>query len=70
MAKHDVKLAVESEITDSKSGAPLARIVRDAKGIEVKGDEKLTLQLAKPKIDEWAEALREALAARIKGGAK
>ncbi len=65
-AKYDVKLAVESEITDSKSGTPLARVVRNAKGIEVKGDEKLTLSLAKPKIDEWAEAVRESLAARLK----
>jgi hypothetical protein len=67
-AKHDVKLAVESEITDSTSSAPLARVVRDAKGIEVKGDEKLTLGMAKPKIDEWAESVRESLAARLKRG--
>jgi len=29
-AKHDAKLAAEAETTDSKSGMPLARSVRDA----------------------------------------
>ena len=66
-SRHDAELAVESEITDSRSGKPLALMVRDAQGIEVKGSEKLTLQLAKPKIDEWAESVRESLSARLKG---
>jgi len=65
-AKYDVKLAVESELTDSNTGAPLALGVRDAKGIEVKGDEKLTLQMAKPTIDEWGESVREYLAEKLK----
>lgn len=53
-ARHDVKLAVESEISDSQSGKPLARSARDPKGIELKGDEKLTFEMTKPKIDDWA----------------
>ena len=64
--RRDVKLAVESEITDSVSGEPLARVVRDAQGVHVKSNEKLTLQAAKPQIDKWAESTREALAARLK----
>lgn len=62
----DARLAVEAEITDSVTGKPLARSVRQAKGVEVKGDAGLTLQQAKPQIDDWAEAVRQTLAARMK----
>lgn len=64
--RRDVKLAVESELTDSVSGEPLARVVRDAQGVRLKSNENLTLQAAKPQIDRWAEATRESLAARLK----
>lgn len=65
-AKHDVKLAVETEVTDSESGKLLWMAVREAKGVEVKGDEKLTLTLAKPRIDQWAKAGEEEVASRMK----
>jgi len=39
-AKHDVKLAVETEVTDSESGKILWMGVREAKGVEVKGGRK------------------------------
>jgi hypothetical protein len=64
--RRDVKLAVETEITDSVSGEPLARVVRDAQGVRLKSNEALTLEVAKPQIDRWAEAARESLAARLK----
>ncbi len=64
--RRDVKLAVESEITDSVNGEPLARVVRQAQGVHVKSNEKLTLEAAKPQIDKWAESTRESLAARLK----
>lgn len=64
-AKYDVNLAVETEITDSVSGEVLARIVREAKGIEVKSGEKLTLQLARPQIDFWIDAARQEYADRL-----
>jgi hypothetical protein len=64
--RRDVKLAVESEITDSVSGEPLARSVREARGVHVKSNEQLTLGAAKPQIDKWAEATRESVAARLK----
>ena len=67
-AKHDVQLAVEFEVTDSESGKPLAMSVRDAKGIEVTGDQKLTLAMAKPKIDQWAEGGRQVIEMRLKQG--
>lgn len=61
-----VELFVESEVTDSVSGEPLALVVRDAKGVQVKSNEQLTLQAAKPQIDAWAQAVREYFAARLK----
>ena len=65
-SKRDVKLFVETEITDSVSGEPLARIVREAQGVQVKSKEQLTLKDAKPQIDKWGEAVRQFLAARMK----
>jgi hypothetical protein len=64
--QHDVKLSVELDVTDSVSGEPLARAVRPAKGIEVEGGQQLTLALAKPRIDQWAETVRASIAARMK----
>jgi hypothetical protein len=40
--------------------------VRDAQGVRLKSNEALTLEVAKPQIDRWAEAARESLAARLK----
>ncbi len=64
--KHDVKLRVEADLTDSITGETLALIVRDAKGVDVKGKEKLTLADAKPQIDKWGEALREMIILKLK----
>ena len=64
--QHDVKLAVELDVTDSVSGEALARAVRPAKGVEVEGGQRLTLALAKPRIDQWAETVRASIAARMK----
>ena len=62
----DVKLFVESELTDSVSGEPLARIVREAQGVQVKSNAKLTLKDARPQIDKWTQAMQQWLAARMK----
>jgi hypothetical protein len=69
-SKRDVRLFVEAEITDSVSGEPLARFVREAKGIQVASDGKLTLKDAKPQIDKWAQAVQQFLAARLTPGGK
>ena len=69
-SNRDVKLFVESEVTDSVSGEPLALVVRAAQGIQVKSNEKLTLKEAKPQIDKWAESVRQYFAARMKPGGK
>lgn len=66
-AQHDVKLAVETEVTDSVTGDTLARSVRPAKGVEVEGGQRLTFALAKPRIDQWAETVRASIAARMRG---
>jgi len=63
--QHDVKLALEMDVTDSASGEPLARAVRPAKGVEVEGGQQLTLALAKPRIDQWAESVRASIAVRM-----
>jgi hypothetical protein len=54
--RRDVVLRVESELSDSVSGEVLGMVVRDAKGVELKSDEALSLQAAKPQIDAWAKA--------------
>ena len=65
-ASYPVKLQVESELTDSVSGEVLARSVREAKGVEVKGDQPVTLKIAQPQIDLWLAGLREEVALRAK----
>jgi hypothetical protein len=62
--RSEARLAVESELTDSVSGEPLAPMVRGAKGIEI--EEMLTLDLAKPRIDGWAKSVQESLSARLR----
>jgi hypothetical protein len=64
--RRDVRLAVETEMADSVSGEPLARVVREAQGVRVKSNEKLTLEVAKPQIDKWAESARQSFEARLK----
>ena len=65
--KHDVALFVESELTDSVSKEVLALVVREAKGIKLKrGKDQLTLDDAKPTIDEWGESLRQMIVQRLK----
>ena len=68
--RRDLKLFVESEITDSVSGEPVALVVREAQGVQLKSNEKLTLQHAKPQIDKWAESVQQSLAARLKPDGK
>jgi hypothetical protein len=69
-AKLDAKLFVESEITDSVTGEPLAKAVRHAEGVEVKADQKLTLDLVRSRIDAWAEATGKEMTIRIKAAGK
>lgn len=69
-SKHDVKLEVEWEITDGGGGEALALVVRDARGFELTSGEKLNLAMVKPRIDDWAESVRQSLAARMKSGGK
>lgn len=65
-ATYPVKLQVEAELTDSVSGEALARSVREAKGVEVKGDQPVTLKLAQPQIDLWLAGMQEVIALRMK----
>jgi len=69
-AAYGVKLMVESEIVDSVTGEVLARAVREARGVEVKGDAPVTLKLAQPQIDIWLTHLREEAVARLGQAAK
>jgi hypothetical protein len=63
----DVELSVESELTDSVSKEVLALVVREAKAIKLKGaKDQLTLEDAKPNIDEWGEALRQMIVKMLK----
>jgi len=55
---YDVKLMVEGEWLDSVSGEVLARAVRVAKGVEVKGDTPLTLKVVQPQLDSWMAAIK------------
>jgi hypothetical protein len=70
VAELKAKLFVESEITDSVTGEPLARAMRHAEGVEVKADEKLMLQKVQSRIDAWAEATGKEMTARIKAAGK
>lgn len=65
-SKVNVKLFVEAEVTDSVSGEPLARFVREAQGVQIGNKDVLTLQAAKPQIDQWSQAVQQFLAARLK----
>ena len=62
IAAYDVKLMVEGEWLDSVSGEVLARAVRVAKGVEVKGDTPLTLKVVQPQLDSWMAAIKEDVA--------
>jgi hypothetical protein len=64
-AQYNVKLAIETEITDSVTGKPLVRVVREAKGLEVRGDQPLTLKVVQPQIDEWTKAAQVGVAERF-----
>lgn len=70
VAKLDAKLFVESEITDSVTGEPLARAVRHAQGVEVKADQTLTLDVVRSRIDAWAEATGKVMTMRLKAAGK
>ena len=63
---YSVKLQLEAEILDSASNEVLARVVREAKGVEVTGDEPVTMKTARPQLDLWLAAFREELALRAK----
>lgn len=65
-ADYNIKLFVESEMTDSVTGEVLSQVVREAEGIEVKGDEPLVLKLAQPQLDKWLEAAQQEIDARFK----
>jgi hypothetical protein len=63
---YNVKLQLEAEMLDSTSGEVLARVVREAKGIEVTGDEPVTMKTARPQLDLWLAAFKEELALRAR----
>lgn len=65
VSQYPVVLAAEWEATDSVSGKPLGQVVRDVKGIEVKGDETVTLSMARKQIDDWGAALHQVVAERF-----
>jgi hypothetical protein len=67
-AKYDVKLYVEAELADSVTGEVLGRAVREAKGVEVTGDQPLTLKEAKPTIDGWLSAVQQVVAEKLGAG--
>ena len=69
-AKLDAKLYVESEITDSVTGEPLAKAVRHAEGVEVKADQQLTLDMVRSRIDAWAEATGKEMTIRLQKAGK
>ena len=65
-ASYPVKLHVESELIDSATGEVLARSVREAQGVEVRGDEPVTLSTARPQLDLWLAGFQEELALRAR----
>lgn len=65
--KHDVHIFVEWEMTDSVTNEPLARAVRETKGIKLDRKDVLTLEEAKPVLDEWGEGIRRMIEIRLKG---
>lgn len=63
----DVDLFVEAEVTDSVTGEPRARVVREAKGVKLEGKkDQLTLEVVKPQLDAWGEAMQKALEKVVK----
>ena len=64
--RRDLHLYVESEFTDSVTGEPVARAIREARGVRLKSSEHLTLEHVKPQLDRWADATRQSLAERLK----
>lgn len=65
VATYDVKLSVETEFLDSLTGEVLARSVREAKDLQVKGDQPLTLNVVKSHIDSWVEAVESDVFTRL-----
>ena len=63
---YNVKLQLEAEILDSVTGEVLARSVREAQGVEVRGDEPVTLKTARPQLDLWLTGFQEEVALRLK----
>ena len=64
-AEYDVVLAAEWEATDSASGKLLGELVRTVQGVTVKGDQPVTLAMAKQQIDQWGEVLRATIVERF-----
>ena len=69
-SEYPVKLYVEAEMTDSVTGEVLAQTVREAQGIQVKGNEQVTLAMARPYIDRWKEAANVEIVQRFGPTAK
>lgn len=65
-AAYDVKLQAEFELLDSVTGEVLAAAVREAQGLEVHGDQPVTLKVAQPQLDLWLAGFQEELALRVK----
>lgn len=63
-ASYDVKLQAEFELIDTMTGEVLARVVREAKKVQVTSNQPLTLDLAKPQIDDWVAIGRAEIALR------
>ncbi len=68
--EYPVKLYVEAEITDSVTGEVLSQMVREAQGILVKGNEQVTLAMARPYIDRWKDAANVEIVRRFGPTAK
>jgi hypothetical protein len=68
--EYPVKLYVEAEITDSVTGEVLSQMVREAQGIQVKGNEQVTLAMARPYIDRWKDAANVEIVRRFGPTAK
>jgi len=63
---YKVKLQLEAEMLDSVTGEVLALAVREAQGVQVQGDEPVTLKTARPQLDLWLAAFQEEVASRLK----
>ena len=69
-SEYPVKLYVEAELTDSVTGEVLSQMVREAQGIQVKGNEQVTLAMARPYIDRWKDAANVEIVRRFGPTAK